>query len=321
MALSVTHPYVSAVADSGDTSIVQPSDWNAAHTLAGLGTGVEAALEVALGSTGAVLTNNAPASIAAGTLTTDVKTLDLSATWNNAAVTFTGIKFNATSTASAAASLLMDLQVGGASKAKIMKDGSLYINTTATTALAGQGVSAGSGASLHVGAINGSCFLGRTDIFGGSAVINDLKLAVKSDMPIGWSSDSTSYGTQDVILRRDAANTLALRNGTNAQKLNWYYSYTDSSNYVRGALATSASAITISAETAGTGADNIDVSLIPAGTGKVTLPGGTLLKTSAALTDGAAAQAGTLLNAPAAGNPTKWIPIDDNGTTRYIPAW
>jgi hypothetical protein len=27
------------------------------------------------------------------------------------------------------------------------------------------------------------------------------------------------------------------------------------------------------------------------------------------------------LNAPAAGNPTKWIPIDDNGTTRYIPAW
>jgi len=30
---------------------------------------------------------------------------------------------------------------------------------------------------------------------------------------------------------------------------------------------------------------------------------------------------GTLTNAPAAGNPTKWIPIDDNGTTRFIPAW
>ncbi len=47
----------------------------------------------------------------------------------------------------------------------------------------------------------------------------------------------------------------------------------------------------------------------------------TLLTTSAALTNGAAAQAGTLLNAPAAGNPTKWVPINDNGTTRYIPAW
>lgn len=41
----------------------------------------------------------------------------------------------------------------------------------------------------------------------------------------------------------------------------------------------------------------------------------------AALSNGAAAAAGTLLNAPAAGNPTKWIPINDNGTTRYIPAW
>lgn len=46
-----------------------------------------------------------------------------------------------------------------------------------------------------------------------------------------------------------------------------------------------------------------------------------LLETTAALTDGAAAAAGTLLNAPAAGNPTKWVAIDDNGTTRYIPTW
>ena len=47
----------------------------------------------------------------------------------------------------------------------------------------------------------------------------------------------------------------------------------------------------------------------------------TLHTTSAALSNGAAAAAGTLLNAPAAGNPTKWVPINDNGTTRYIPAW
>jgi hypothetical protein len=47
----------------------------------------------------------------------------------------------------------------------------------------------------------------------------------------------------------------------------------------------------------------------------------TLLKTSTALANGAAAAAGTLLNAPAAGNPTKWAPVDDNGTTRYVPMW
>ena len=56
-------------------------------------------------------------------------------------------------------------------------------------------------------------------------------------------------------------------------------------------------------------------------TGDITTGTGTLHKTSAALTNGAAAAAGTLLNAPAAGNPTKWVPIDDNGTIRYIPTW
>ena len=54
----------------------------------------------------------------------------------------------------------------------------------------------------------------------------------------------------------------------------------------------------------------------------ITTPGGaTFHTTNTALTNGAAAAVGTLLNAPAAGNPTKWIGINDNGTTRYIPAW
>lgn len=43
--------------------------------------------------------------------------------------------------------------------------------------------------------------------------------------------------------------------------------------------------------------------------------------TSASPVNGAAAATGTLTNAPAAGNPTKWIPINDNGTIRYMPAW
>jgi hypothetical protein len=46
-----------------------------------------------------------------------------------------------------------------------------------------------------------------------------------------------------------------------------------------------------------------------------------MLTSSVAMNNGAAAAAGTLLNAPAAGDPTKWIPFNDNGTTRYIPAW
>lgn len=46
-----------------------------------------------------------------------------------------------------------------------------------------------------------------------------------------------------------------------------------------------------------------------------------LLETIATLSNGAGSSAGTLLNAPSAGNPTKWVPINDNGTTRYVPSW
>ncbi len=48
---------------------------------------------------------------------------------------------------------------------------------------------------------------------------------------------------------------------------------------------------------------------------------GRLMDSSATLSNGAAAATGTLTNAPTAGDPTKWVAINDNGTTRYIPAW
>lgn len=46
-----------------------------------------------------------------------------------------------------------------------------------------------------------------------------------------------------------------------------------------------------------------------------------ILRSKTTLSSGAAAQTATLTNGPSAGNPTKWLPYDDNGTTRYIPAW
>lgn len=46
-----------------------------------------------------------------------------------------------------------------------------------------------------------------------------------------------------------------------------------------------------------------------------------MLRSKVALSNGAAANTGTLTNAPSSGNPSKWLPYDDNGTTRYIPAW
>lgn len=72
---------------------------------------------------------------------------------------------------------------------------------------------------------------------------------------------------------------------------------------------------------------NLGVGLTPGGSYKVEINGAlsvsstTLIRTATSLTNGAAAATGTLTNAPAAGNPTKWVPINDAGVTRYIPAW
>lgn len=47
------------------------------------------------------------------------------------------------------------------------------------------------------------------------------------------ATGNLSFGANDLILARDAANILALRNGVNAQQFNLYNTYTDGSNYER----------------------------------------------------------------------------------------
>lgn len=75
--------------------------------------------------------------------------------------------------------------------------------------------------------------------------------------------------SNDVVVIRDAANVWAQRNGVNAQASRLYYSYTDASNYTRLAFKTATGVHTIEAESAGTGEANIDVAIVPKGTGAV----------------------------------------------------
>ena len=77
--------------------------------------------------------------------------------------------------------------------------------------------------------------------------------------------------SDDVAIGRDgAAETLALgRRNTSANTFRIYGTYTDASNYVRLALTTTSTTMGIVCQTAGTGADDIDLSLTPAGTGNV----------------------------------------------------
>lgn len=58
-----------------------------------------------------------------GTITSSTPAFTNTATWNSGGVTFTNIFSNVTDTASAAASLLIDLQVGGTSQFKVTKGG------------------------------------------------------------------------------------------------------------------------------------------------------------------------------------------------------
>lgn len=71
--------------------------------------------------------------IALGTITDPANILALSATWNDAADTFTGISLSVTSTASAAASKLIDLSVGGSTVFQVRKDGFVQANAEIRT--------------------------------------------------------------------------------------------------------------------------------------------------------------------------------------------
>lgn len=99
--MSITHTFVSAVPDDADTSLVRPIDWNASHAVSDIDAAV-------------------------GTITADNPILSGTETWNNGAVTFAALRLNVTDTASAAASLLLDLQIGGVSKFKVQKDGTIH---------------------------------------------------------------------------------------------------------------------------------------------------------------------------------------------------
>lgn len=186
--------------------------------------------------------------LAKGTITTDQKVMDLSVTWNNAAVAFTGIKANITDTASNAASLLMDLQVGGVSKFSLLKTGQLSLQDGSVSAPA----------IRWAGDTDSGIFRydnARTCIAGNGAM-GLLVSGTEHVIPSGSAySFSTSPGASspDLFLCRDAANTLALRNSTNAQTFNIYNTYTDASNYERGFMKWNSNVLEIGAEAAGTG--------------------------------------------------------------------
>lgn len=185
--------------------------------------------------------------IAAGTFTAAQSALDISQTWNNAGVTFTGLKFNVTDTASSASSLLMDLQVGGSSKFKFDKAGFYSIGTGSAAAIIGStGVVA-----LQTQANNNGFLFTYTYGF-----LN------RSDNCIGWTNSTTpaTNAAPETAIYRDAANTIAQRNSTNAQENRIYATHTSATNYQRCSIKTGKTTLSNV-----TGASVTATGLIPAG--------------------------------------------------------
>jgi hypothetical protein len=238
---------------------------------------------------------------------------NMSDLWNAGATTFTAIKMNVTDTASASGSLLLDLQVGGASQFSVSKSGSVAVANQLTTqgsifvALAAGSFSIASdliltrsaAASLRLGNADAAApvaqTLGVQSVVAGTTNTSGTNFTIKGSagtgtgaggslifqvapagssgsaqnafataLTIGSNQNAVFAGSisctglnangnvgvlnnanflylgsgVDVLLYRDAANTLALRNGAAGQTFNVYDSYADASNYRRASLST-----------------------------------------------------------------------------------
>ena len=111
--------------------------------------------------------------------------------------------------------------------------------------------SSASGAGLYWGGVANQFDWTAAATYGGSLRGGGLNLSSAS--LLSWRSNATPSGTVDLSLARDAANTLALRNGTNAQQFNLYETYTDAANYSRLAIQATAGAFKLLPAAAGTG--------------------------------------------------------------------
>jgi len=215
------------------------------------------------------------------TVTASKPLLDLVQTWNNAAVGFTLLKINAVNTASATLSYVFDAQVGGSSVFSVRKDGLV------TSSIGGGLTFNSSGGYTSIG-------------------VGNSGLVVPSVLGIGAS---------DTLLNRDAANTLAQRNGTAAQAFNVYNTYTDASNYERLGVRWSSNVAYLGPQKAGTGSDR----LLVVQTGIVTVVG---LPSASASGAGARAMVSdataTTFASTVSGGGANKVPVVSDGTNWLI---
>lgn len=157
---------------------------------------------------------------------------------------------------------LLDLQVNGTSQFRANNSGTIFLGNID---IAG----GGNNQNLQFGTALRFKFSSLAVLNGATAEYSYASLNLLNGVGLSWTSGTSLTSVPDLVLFRDAADTLAQRRTTNAQTFRCYGTYTDASNYVRAALSSTSTAVTLAAETAGTGADDIPLNLTAAGTGTV----------------------------------------------------
>lgn len=220
-----------------------------------------------------------------GAITTS-KPATFTQTWNAGGVTFNGLFANITDTASAALSLPLNIQIGSVSKLSMNKAGFVGIGVPAATVIQ-------TPAHIYKSA-SGVTADSRTVLALESASDTFLSLLTMDNAGGAVLFSSPTSAFNGLIYYDHITNSMDFRVNNNQQGLRLYAS--------------------LGLAIGGTPTDP--------GAGMVSTNSATfMIRTRTAYTNGAGASGGTLLNSPAVGNPTKWIPVDDNGTTRYVPAW
>jgi hypothetical protein len=222
---------------------------------------------------------------------------NLAATWNGAGTTYTAVKMNVTDTASAAGSLLLDLQVGGTSQFSVTKAGQANLPVSASSTAPGYAFDNYKAGIAYIGS--------TMRVIGGN---NVLWANIFSDgIQIGASTAQLYFGS-DTILTRDAANTLAQRNATNPQTLRVYNTYSSATNYQ--CLGITSATTTLSGLS---GASVTATNLIPAGAVVV----GVTTRVSTEVTGASGYQVGTVAD------PDRWGDITGVavGTTSDNTNW
>lgn len=166
-----------------------------------------------------------------------VNIYEMAQTWNEGATVFTAIKMNVTDTASNANSLLIDLQVGGVSKFNVLKSGEVQVGANGT---------------INSTSVTDSWYGVAFKALGGAVIGSFGYFSGASSLNIVGTSSRLNFNS-DLYLYRDAANTIGQRNSTTAQTFNLYNTYTDGSNYERGAFKFDTNRLVIDTEEAGTG--------------------------------------------------------------------